>query len=381
MTLAVVTQNPNAVAETYVRHHMREIAPGRTVAVALNGTAPPFEIPFLNLTRSPANPLRAKAQTLLSLLRSGYAGALLPAQEGQLDTFFAKHGVTTVYAEFGPTGCALRHYCRRRDLPLFVHFHGYDATVMPRSILIRHAYRQLARDAAGFMCGSRHFRRILEALGFPGERIWVIPCGVDVVAFRDSGQHDPDLVIAVGRLTVKKAPHLMLEAFALAAREHPQLRLEVIGDGPLRPQCEAVVAREGLQARVVFHGACGPDFVRARLSEAGVFVQHSVTAPNGDQESQGISLIEAMASGLPVVVTDHNGFCETVEQGESGFLVAERDVVSMAEHIGRLATDVQLRETMGKRARQVAVDLFSATGLTERLRKALGMFPHGTPLK
>ena len=63
MTLAVVTQNPNAVAETYVRHHMREIAPGRTVAVALNGTAPPFEIPFLNLTRSTSNPLKAKARS------------------------------------------------------------------------------------------------------------------------------------------------------------------------------------------------------------------------------------------------------------------------------------------------------------------------------
>ena len=165
----------------------------------------------------------------------------------------------------------------------------------------------------------------------------------------------------------------MLEAFALAAREHPQLRLEVIGDGPLRSQCEAVVAREGLQARVVFHGACGPDFVRARLSEAGVFVQHSVTAPNGDQESQGISLIEAMASGLPVVVTDHNGFCETVEQGVSGFLVAERDVVSIAKNIGRLVTDVELRETMGKRARQVVVERFSAVDLNGRLREVIGM--------
>jgi len=373
LTLAIATQDPNAVAETYVRAHMREIAPGRTVAIALNGSAPPFDIPFLDLSRALRSPVSSKALSLAALARTGYAGAISAAQESALDGFIGEHGVDRVYAEFGPTGCALRHYCKTRGLPLFVNFHGYDATVMPRNPLVRHAYRLLSRDAAGIVCGSEHFKTILEGLGFEGRQISVIPCGIDVDAFRAGENRDPDRVIAVGRLTAKKAPHLMLKAFAIAARRHPSLRLEVIGDGPMRAACERVVAEEGLAGRVVFFGAKDPDFVRARMAEAGLFVQHSVTAPNGDQESQGISLIEAMASSLPVVVTDHNGFRETVVEGETGFLTPEGDVGAMAERMMELIGDGALRARMAAAARARAETHFSATLAAERLRALLGV--------
>jgi len=373
LTLAIATQDPNAVAETYVRAHMRDIAPGRTVAIALNGSAPPFEIPFLNLSRKQRSLVGSKAASLSSFAKTGYAGAISETQERQLDRFVLSHGVDRIYAEFGPTGCALRHYCKTRDLPLFVNFHGYDGTVMPRSRLVRHAYRLLAEDVVGIVCGSEHFKSILVRLGFDPGQISVIPCGIDIEAFTVSENRDPDCVIAVGRLTEKKAPHLMLKAFAVASRRHPRLRLEVIGDGPMRRVCEQIVAQEGLAERVKFFGARKHDFVRERMSEAGLFIQHSITAPNGDQESQGISLIEAMASHLPVVVTDHNGFRETVIDGDTGFLTPEGDVERMARRLIELAGDRSLKSRMAAAARRRVEERFSVSMTTARLRTLLGL--------
>ena len=377
--LCIASLDPSHVSLTYVRQHISGIRPGRTVVLAMNGDPSGLGVPGMNASRTRPGRAVSKLRSLSALVRTGHTGGLTPSQERDLDNFFSSHDVDTVFAEFGPTGCALRHYCRSRGLPLFVNFHGYDATVMPRSPLVRYAYRLLARDAAGIVCGSEHFRGILQALGFRPDRISVIPCGIDVEAFGPSPDRDPSRIVAVGRLTPKKAPHLMIGAFAIAARQHPELTLDVVGDGPMRGICEQVIADEGLTGRVILHGAQDNDFVRARMSEAGQFVQHSITAPNGDQESQGISLIEAMASSLPVVATDHNGFRETVIDGETGFLTPEGDVEAMAQRLIELAADGRLRERMGQAARMRAEAKFTAAIAADRLKTLLEPAPAHAP--
>ena len=87
--------------------------------------------------------------------------------------------------------------------------------------------------------------------------------------------------------------------------------------------------------------------LKNKLAEASVFVQHSVVASNGDTESQGISLLEAMTASIPLVVTDHNGFKETVIEGETGYLVKERDIDSMAKKITLLLKNESLRYENG----------------------------------
>jgi glycosyltransferase involved in cell wall biosynthesis len=371
MTLAVATQDPNAPAETYVRQHMRKLKPGATVGLGLRcSDAPPADMPFLCLAPVKGR-LRSRLASLDSLLRSGYAAAVPRRREPDVTRFLAAHRVQAVLAEFGTTGCALRRICKERDIRLVVNFHGYDATVMPKRAEIRYAYRLLARDADAFVCGSRHFRGILLGLGFPAERVFVVPCGVEVAEFASAEARDPDLIVAVGRLTPKKRTDLVIRALAAARAAHPRLRLEVIGDGPMRGPCERLVRELGLGSQVTLHGARDHAFVKAKLGEAGMFVQHSMTAPNGDQESQGVSLLEAMAAELPVVTTDHNGFAESVLHGETGLLSPEGDVAAMAENIGRIAGDPGLRLALGRNGRARVVREFDADAMAARLRAVL----------
>ena len=150
MTLAVATHNPDAVAETYVRQHMRLIMPGATVGVGLACSGEPdTDLPFFCVRRASRSPIR-KLATLGALLRTGYSAALPLGEEQRLAQFLRTHNVTAVLAEFGTTGCALRTVCERERIPLFVNFHGLDATVLGRRRDIRNAYRLLARDAKKF---------------------------------------------------------------------------------------------------------------------------------------------------------------------------------------------------------------------------------------
>lgn len=371
VTLAIATSNPNAVSETYIRQHMRLIAPGKTIGIGFDCDGPPsLDIPFLCVERSPGSLLQ-KANSLAQLICTGYSATLPLKRYDGLIEHLRRHGVTTILAEFGPIGCALRHFCKRQQIRLFVNFHGHDATVMPNKLRIRLAYKLLARDADGFVCGSEYFKRKLISIGFPSDRIAVIPCGVEVEEFSPSPFRDPNLILGVGRLTEKKAPELTIKAFNLASEKNPKLRLELIGGGRLQQSCSELIRELALENRVKLHGKKSHSFVKSRLGEAGMFIQHSVTAKNGDQESQGISLLEAMAASLPVVTTDHNGFSETVVNGQTGLLSAEFDVSKMAENILRINQSAKMSSLFGANGRKRVEELFEAGLIANQLRGLL----------
>lgn len=374
MTLLIATQNPNATAETYVRQHMRRIAPGRTVGLALSSRGIAYgDIPFLASPPQRFGPMRT-ANLLIGRLFCGFAGAPAGRQRRDIITFMRSHGVTVVLAEFGPTGAALRDITQSEGIPLVVHFHGFDGTVMPRRTSVRSAYRLLARDADGFICGSQSFSRTLTEIGFPKSKIEVIPYGVETGNFFASPSRTGRKLIAVGRLVAKKAPLNTLAAFARALRVVPDLTIEMIGDGPLRRDCEIYIAENGLYGKAIMRGALDHHEVCVALSAADIFVQHSIVAPNGDTESLGISLIEAMASSLPVVASDHECFRETVEPGKTGFLTPEGDIDGMAHRIVELAQDRSLQLAMGEAGLLRARESFDERDSSRKLQCYLGKF-------
>ncbi|PQB04236.1 glycosyltransferase [Aureitalea marina] len=370
--IAIVTPNPDTPAETFVRQHIRLIQPGKTVVVYWEGNGNSLDGISSNRIPARSNSVLGKLVSLRSYMLWGYPGLLVGHQGKQLEKFFKHHQVEAVLAEFGPTGCAVMRVCDRLNLPLFVNFHGHDATVMAKRKLIRRAYRFLNKRATGFICGSNHFKQILIDLNISANKIQVIPCGIEMEEFGPLEQgKDDGLVLAVGRFVEKKAPHLTIQAFAKVVEQCPEARLEMIGGGPLLEECKILIDRLDLTQQVILHGVKDHQFVKSKMKQASVFVQHSVIASNGDMESQGVSLLEAMASSTPQVVTDHNGFSETVLENETGFLVPEGDTNQMANRIIELLSDPIKRSRFGIRSQEIAKSKFESRSMAEKIRNLM----------
>ncbi len=198
----------------------------------------------------------------------------------------------------------------------------------------------------------------------------MIPTGVDTDLFAP-GKRDPRLILSVGRIMDKKAPLVAIEAFAAIAAEFPEHRFEIIGDGPLRAASEARVAELGLGERVRFLGRLPHEAVRDHLARASVYLQHSVTAPDGNEEGLPTSIQEAMASGAVVVSTRHAGIPEAVEEGVTGLLVDEHDGPGFVTALRAVVADPVRAATMAETARERAVRDYDYRKLHARLEQII----------
>jgi len=214
---------------------------------------------------------------------------------------------------------------------------------------------------AGMFSVSRFLLEQLAAAGISHPNARVVPSGVDVRRFTP-GPKRPGSFLAVGRMVSKKAPQITLSAFAKAARGR-DAHLTFIGDGPLLEDCKAKAHLLKIADQVTFTGALPHDQVRAHLAETEVFLQHSVTAPNGNTEGLPTAIQEALACGCITLSTRHAGIPEAVAHGENGLLVDEWDEDGFAEGIARLL-DTPDRAAMAEAARATAETKFdNAVGL------------------
>jgi glycosyltransferase involved in cell wall biosynthesis len=145
----------------------------------------------------------------------------------------------------------------------------------------------------------------------------------------------------------------------------------MIGDGDLLESSRQIVRALGISENVEFAGPLTPADVAATMRNARAFVQHSLRTTDGDSEGTPVALLEAGACGLPVVSTRHAGIKDVVCEGETGFLVDEGDIDSMAEYMIRLAENPGLAAGLGRRFRQHVVANFSLNDSIERLWKIL----------
>ena len=276
-------------------------------------------------------------------------------------------------AEYGTTGTLVSGACERIGTPLVVHFHGFDAS--RTDILARKAadYRRMFSRASAVVAVSRAMEHQLLQLGCPREKLIYNPCGVDCVRFEgaDPARANPQFV-AVGRLVEKKAPYLTIAAFAHVARECPEARLRVIGDGVLLGVCRDLTAALGIGHAVTFLGAQPHEAVAREMRQARALVQHSVTASNGDSEGTPVAVLEAGAMGLPVVATRHAGIPDVVQEGVTGLLGDERDVEVMATHMLTLIGNRTLCRELGRNAAAHVRRFYTMEQSIDRLARILG---------
>ncbi len=263
--------------------------------------------------------------------------------------------IRLILAEFGPVGARISPLAADLGIPLVVCFHGYD--VFNRETLREWAdgYAGLFRQAARIIAVSEIMMAALQQLGAPREKLVHLPAFVDLEKFPPSDHSSlPPRFLAVGRFAETKSPHLTILAFQRIVEVIPEATLTLVGKGgggELFEACVILVKALGLEDRVEFKGALSHEDVAAEMRKARVFVQHSVTTPeNGDMEGKPVAIIEAMASGLPVVATRHSGIVELIEDEVTGLLVSEYAIEAMAQAMIRLATDDDLARRLGHNA-------------------------------
>src|SRR5438067_4106654 len=192
------------------------------------------------------------------------------------------------------------------------------------------------------------------------DRVHRIYNGLNLAEFRRTDfSSTPPLIIAVGRLIAKKGFTELIRTCALLAERGKLFRCEIIGEGPLENELRAQINRLNLQNRFVLSGAKPQREVRQHLAAASVFVLPSVLDPEGGMDNLPTVIMEAMATGLPVVSTNIAGVPEMVVQNETGFLVQPADPIALARAIEDVIDDRLLAQRLGEAGRQRAQELFS----------------------
>jgi colanic acid/amylovoran biosynthesis glycosyltransferase len=308
------------------------------------------EIPFPTVALSANDQFRVK-QALFLLTRSP---RLFTAMKGL-------EGLSLIHAHFGPDGVYAMPLAEHLGLPLVVTFHGYDITLNRTSPwplysplygqLLLHEH-QLKTKAAGFIAVSRFIQQRLLAQGYPEHKIIQHYIGVDTTRFKPSAHPAPErYILCVGRHTAKKGIATLLKAFARIASQHPSVQLLQVGAGKLTEQLQELTRTLGISEQVRFLGALPHEQVLRLMQGATIFALPSEQAQNGDSEALGIVFNEASACGVPVVSTRHGGIPEAVRDGETGFLVAERDDQALAARLDLLLSDPIMARSMGARGR------------------------------
>ena len=267
--------------------------------------------------------------------------------------FLEQNKVDAVLAEFGPTATLVMEVCDKTNVPLITHFHGFDAYRQRTLETFGRHYNELFEISDAIVAVSRDMQAQLIKLGAPADKVHYNSCGVEPSVFRGADPlHSPPTFVAVGRFVDKKAPHLTLLAFKAVLEKVPEARLLMIGDGPLWEACRQITNSLGLSGAVELQGVRSHAEVAETMQQARAFVQHSITTHDGDSEGTPVAILEASASGLPVISTRHAGIKDAVIHERTGLLVEEGNIDGMAEHMTRLAKDPQLAAELGKAGRE-----------------------------
>ena len=301
----------------------------------------------------------------------------------------ADRRLALIHAHFGVEAVYALPLAKRLGIPLVTTFHGFDATLSTAALLASPAWasyplfrHRLGRQGDLFLCASGFIRNRVLAMGFPEARTRVHYIGVDCRAIqpRDPAE-ETATILHVARLVEVKGTRYLIRAFDRLARRSADVELAIAGDGPLKRSLQALVKSLGLERRVWFLGALPHAQVLAWMRKAAMLVLPSVRTSTGRVEGLGMVLLEAAAAGVPAVGSRIGGIPEGIVDGQTGFLVPEKDPEALARRMADLLDDPAMRLGMGARARAFVEERFEIgrqTDILETFYDAL-LPPPGAP--
>ncbi len=299
----------------------------------------------------------------------------------QPERFFASSigqiGPDIIHGHFSTESWRILAHARNARIPLVTTFYGLDVDKLPRRRYWKIRNPVLFRYGALFFAEGPFMGRRLEAIGCPGEKVKIVPLGIDLDLYRHSSIPEERSrsrrvrVLFVGLNREKKGPLDAAAVFAAALAEYPSMELHIVGVGSYRAGVERVLSKSGSLHRAVFHGALTFDAYLDVLKMCDLLLAPSCSAADGDCEGGApVVCIEAQAAGMPVIGTRHCDIPFVVRHRITGLLSEEHDVASMARDLALLARDSDLRRTMGEKARGHAAAQHDITLQVEKVTSA-----------
>ena len=270
----------------------------------------------------------------------------------------------------------------RIRIPFVVSLHGSDIFLAERHPIVGAAARMVFRRAGAVTACSEDLRRRGLQLGAREADSRVVPYGVDTERFapdpiiraRTRQAHalteTTPLLVTAGRLVRKKGFEYLIDGLAAIVRRHPDAVLVVVGEGDLENELSARVAQNGLGDHVRFVGAVRQPEVGEWFSAADIVVVPSVRDDAGNVDGLPNVLLEALASGTPVVATRVGGIESVARDGETARLIPERDASALAETIDQLLDRPEMAQALGQRARNQMRRSHGWTGVADRFEAA-----------
>ncbi|HEY2615641.1 MAG TPA: glycosyltransferase [Chthoniobacterales bacterium] len=272
---------------------------------------------------------------------------------------------------FGHIAVHLLPLIRGWGKPSVVSFHGADVMVDLEKPAYRAATKAMLEAVQLVLVRSESLGRALIEIGCPPQKIRLQRTGipVDQTPFRVRSWpvNGAWKFLQASRLIEKKGLQTSLLAFAKFAARFPQSSFTIAGEGPLRAQLEMRARELGVADKVLFAGFAAQEKLRALFYDSHIFLHPSERGADGNQEGVPNSMLEAMASGLPVFATEHGGIPEAIENGKSGILVKEGDVEQLTGMLVDAAINPEVLNLIARRGAEVVREKFEQGAQTRKL--------------
>ncbi len=302
---------------------------------------------------------------------------------GVLASILNRRQADLMHVYFGHTGVHLFPFLRRWPKPALVSFHGMD--VQPRADQPDYlpALKEMLQFLPMVLARSESLRDRLVDLGCDPAKIRINRTGIPMDQFPFRDRHAPAdgawHLVQACRLIEKKGLDLTLRAFADLHATFPRARLTIAGEGPLLPDLREQAGQLGIAPSVDFPGFLSVPELAALYGSAHFFVHPSRLTADQNQEGIPNSMIEAMATGLPVIATLHGGIPEAVRHGVTGLLTPENDGPALSASLKTLVSDPHRWRDIGAAAARDARENFDHATQVAKLEgfydEALGLAP------
>jgi glycosyltransferase involved in cell wall biosynthesis len=320
-----------------------------------------------------ASSWNAFSGTLGIYLKSVYYGQVLRARGVRhIHAHFATHPATAAYV--------MSRVMRAGDaeIPYSLTVHAHDIFLHTAGLARKLASASFVRTISEFNAEFLLQRFGRGRFAVTRGKFRVIHCGIELGRYAGRplagtpGRDRPARLLTVAQLKPYKGIAFLVAAARRLADQGVDVRCDVIGGGPLQAELTAEIERAGLGERFHLLGPRSQAEVAEALASADLFVLPSIVAPDGQMEGIPVSLMEALAAGLPTIATRLSGIPELVVDGRTGYIVPPGDAESLAAAIARALAEPERARALAQAGRALVQEQFEIRGCMERLVAAIG---------